>query len=98
MNELSQLKQSALYSWATLELGPYLQRLGALYAAVFALLGGPIAAQTFPPTARPLEWALAASTGALLVVAVAALRIYLGWSYVGARLLTAALEYEETGW
>ena len=26
------------------------------------------------------------------------LRIYLGWSYVGDRLLSAAVEYEETGW
>lgn len=47
---------------------------------------------------QPLEFFLSASTGSLLVVAVAALRIYLAWQYVGDRLLTASLEYEETGW
>ncbi len=47
---------------------------------------------------QPLEFFLSASTGSLLVVAVAALRIYLAWKYVGDRLLTASLEYEETGW
>ena len=83
---------------ATLDLPSYLKRLAVLYAAVFVVLGAPIAAQTFDPWARPMEWFLSASTGALLVVAVASLRIYLGWNYVGARLLTATLEYEETGW
>ena len=47
---------------------------------------------------QPLEFFLSGSTGSLLVVAVAALRIFLGWKYVGDRLLTASLEYEETGW
>ncbi len=41
---------------------------------------------------------MSAALGALLVVAVAVLRIYLGWAYVGDRLLSAAVEYEETGW
>jgi Conserved in the green lineage and diatoms 27 len=47
---------------------------------------------------QPVEFVISASIGALLVVAVAVLRIYLGWSYVGDRLLSAAVEYEETGW
>lgn len=32
------------------------------------------------------------------MVSLAVLRIYLGWSYVGDRLLSAAVAYEETGW
>lgn len=51
-----------------------------------------------PALPQPLEFFLSASTGSLLVVAVAALRIFLAWKYVGDRLLTASLEYEETGW
>lgn len=47
---------------------------------------------------QPVEFVVSASIGALLVVAVAVLRIYLGWAYVGDRLLSAAVEYEETGW
>ena len=45
-----------------------------------------------------MAFALAASTGGLLVVALATLRIYLGWAYVGDRLLSATVAYEETGW
>ena len=47
---------------------------------------------------QPAEFFLSASLGSLTVVAVAVLRIYLGWSYVGDRLLSAAVAYEETGW
>jgi len=47
---------------------------------------------------QPIEFVTSAAIGALLVVAVAVLRIYLGWAYVGDRLLSAAVEYEETGW
>jgi hypothetical protein len=98
VNELEQLKSSSLYSWATLDLSSYIQRLAILFAAVSTLLAGPIAAQTFDPLKEPVPFFLAASTGSLLVVAVAGLRIYLGWKYVADRLMTAALEYEETGW
>lgn len=35
--------------------------------------------------------------GSLVVVAIVVLRIYLGWSYIGDRLMSAAVEYEETG-
>lgn len=98
VNELQQLKDTPLLAWATLDLPQYAQRLLILYGGVFLLLGGPIAAQTFDPLDQPLEFFLSGSTGSLLVVAVAALRIFLGWKYVGDRLLTASLEYEETGW
>ena len=40
---------------------------------------------------QPLEFCLSAGLGSLLVVAVAVLRIYLGWAYVGDRLLSAAV-------
>ena len=44
------------------------------------------------------QFVLSGATGALAVVAVAVIRIYLGWAYVGNRLLSAAVDYEETGW
>lgn len=47
---------------------------------------------------QPAEWMMSGTLGALAVVAAAVVRIYLGWSYVGNRLLSAAVEYEETGW
>ncbi|GIL69293.1 hypothetical protein Vretifemale_230 [Volvox reticuliferus] len=98
VNQLAELKQDPLYSWGALEQGDYVKRLAGVYAFFFAFVGGPIAYQTFEPAEQPLEWFLSGTTGALVVVAVVVIRIYLGWSYVGDRLLSAAVPYEETGW
>jgi hypothetical protein len=98
INELKQLKTSFLYSWGTLDTPEYVKRLALLWSGVFAVVGGPIAFQTFSPMEQPLEFALSASTGSLVVVAIANLRIFLGWKYVSDRLMTATLPYEETGW
>eukprot|EP00884_Botryococcus_braunii_P007181 jgi/Botrbrau1/16464/Bobra.0142s0059.1 len=98
VNELEQLRSGQLYSWATLDLNGYLFRLSLVWGGFFLLIGGPIAYQTFDPFDQPLEFVLSSNVGALLVVLVAILRIYLGWQYVGDRLLSAAIAYEETGW
>ncbi|KAI7999689.1 hypothetical protein LOK49_LG09G02193 [Camellia lanceoleosa] len=47
---------------------------------------------------EPLRFVLAAGTGTLFLVSLIVLRIYLGWSYVGDRLLSAVIPYEESGW
>ena len=94
VNELQQVKEGILFSWATLEGAAFFSRLATVFVFVFALFGGPIAYQTFDPTMQPAQWALAGSLGALLVTTVVTLRIYLGWSYVGERLLSATIEYE----
>ena len=112
---------------ATLSTPSYVKRLGITWLGFFTLIGGPIAYQTFEPSAQvhqlaccfflcqtidegasawycqqlpteethwfaqPIEFVVSAAIGALLVVAVAVLRIYLGWAYVGDRLLSAAV-------
>ena len=47
---------------------------------------------------QPIQFFLSSTMGALLVVVVATTRIWLGWAYVGNRLLSAAVDYEESGW
>ncbi len=47
---------------------------------------------------QPIETILSAAVGGFVVVSAAVLRVYLGYAYVGNRLLTASLDYEETGW
>lgn len=94
VNELKEVKDGILFSWATLEGAAFFTRLATVFAFVFAFLGGPIAYQTFDPVMQPAQWALAGSLGALLVTTVVTLRIYLGWAYVGERLLSATIEYE----
>ncbi|KAG8642689.1 protein CONSERVED IN THE GREEN LINEAGE AND DIATOMS 27, chloroplastic isoform X1 [Manihot esculenta] len=98
VNEYESLKDGALYSWG--ELGPQslFLRLGGLWLVTFTVLGVPIAAASFNPEREPLRFILAAGTGTLLLVSLIVLRIYLGWSYVGDRLLSAVVPYEESGW
>nr|XP_029154059.1 protein CONSERVED IN THE GREEN LINEAGE AND DIATOMS 27, chloroplastic isoform X2 [Arachis hypogaea] len=52
----------------------------------------------FEQRPEPLRFILAAGTGSLFIVSLIVLRIYLGWSYVGDRLLSAVIPYEESGW
>lgn len=98
VNELAALKEATLYSWAQLSAVEFGIRLGALWVFFFLLLGGPIAAASFEPTREPLKFFLAGGAGSLFAVSVLVLRMYLGWSYVGDRLLSAVVPYEETGW
>ncbi|GMH06374.1 hypothetical protein Nepgr_008214 [Nepenthes gracilis] len=98
VNEYSSLKDEALYSWGELSPGSFFLRLGGLWLVAFTILGVPIAAASFNPSKEPLRFALAAGTGTLFLVSLIVLRIYLGWSYVGDRLLSAVIPYEESGW
>jgi hypothetical protein len=96
--ELQQLKNAALYAWATLDEQQYAKRLASIFAFFFLFVGAPIAYQTFDPLVDPAAFALSGAVGSLVVVAAAAARVYLGWRYVGDRLLSAAYPYEESGW
>jgi hypothetical protein len=77
------------------------QQFGSKLLTIFlisSLIGGPIATQTFDPFKQPLEWVLSVGTGGMLLVALTVIRLYTGWAYVGERLLSASIPYEETGW
>ncbi|KAK2657594.1 hypothetical protein Ddye_010646 [Dipteronia dyeriana] len=98
VNEYSSLKDGILYSWGELGPGQFFLRLGGLWLVTLTVLGIPIAAASFDPSREPLRFVLAAGTGTLFIVSLIVLRIYLGWSYVGDRLLSAVIPYEESGW
>lgn len=98
VNEYSSLKDGPLYSWGELSPQSFFIRLGGLWLVTFTVLGVPVAAASFNPSREPLRFVLAAGTGTLFLVSLIVLRIYLGWSYVGDRLLSAVIPYEESGW
>eukprot|EP00238_Polyblepharides_amylifera_P005494 CAMPEP_0196581072 /NCGR_PEP_ID=MMETSP1081-20130531/32266_1 /TAXON_ID=36882 /ORGANISM="Pyramimonas amylifera, Strain CCMP720" /LENGTH=249 /DNA_ID=CAMNT_0041901169 /DNA_START=369 /DNA_END=1118 /DNA_ORIENTATION=+ len=98
VNELRELQQASLYSWGELPTPLYARNLGLLWLGFFTLLGAPIAGQTYPMDTQFLQFFLAGGCGGFVPVVLATLRIYLGWEYVGNRLLSAVVEYEETGW
>ena len=73
--------------------------IASCYSAGCLLCQQPIFRQlVLAANPQPSEFLLSGALGAGFVVALAVLRIYLGWSYVGDRLLSAAVPYEETGW
>eukprot|EP01024_Parvocaulis_polyphysoides_P032052 TRINITY_DN28807_c0_g1_i4.p3 TRINITY_DN28807_c0_g1~~TRINITY_DN28807_c0_g1_i4.p3 ORF type:complete len:318 (-),score=11.01 TRINITY_DN28807_c0_g1_i4:250-1122(-) len=98
MYELKSLQEMMMFNWATLPLGKFVQRLAIVYLGFFAFVGLPISAFTFDPVNEPVQFFSSASVGCLFIVIVTVLRLYLGWAHVGNRLLSATVEYEETGW
>ncbi|KAG6469465.1 uncharacterized protein ycf36-like [Zingiber officinale] len=97
VNEYQALSTSFPFSWAAADLRLYSSRL-AVTGGLFALLVGlPVSAFGTRSLSDP-RCALGAASAGLLAVTLAVLRMYLGWAYVGNRLLSATVEYEETGW
>jgi len=96
--ELKRLSDQFLFSWAALPLDDYLKRFGIVWALSFFLLAAPISSASFDPATKPLDFFLCALAGSSLLPSFLLLRVYLGWSYVSKRLLSAKVYYEETGW
>jgi hypothetical protein len=97
VNEYEQLKESWLFSWATLDWSHYGRKLAWL-AFWIGLLVCPIAAASFPPRQFPLGFALASSMGTMTIVALLVMRLLLGWYYIRDRLQSENIVYEESGW
>ncbi|VEU42451.1 unnamed protein product [Pseudo-nitzschia multistriata] len=100
VNEYLDMKRAPLFGWGSNEVGlqGLLIRLGISYAAIFALVCYPIAGATFTQDGYLLQKIAAANVGALGFEIALLVRIYSGWGYVGSRLQSKVIEYEETGW
>lgn len=98
INELQQLKEDLLYSWGSLDSQDYIIRLAGIAVFFGGFVGGPIASQSWAFDKHPAEWLISVAVGSLIIVALVVIRIFLGWSYVSDRLLSATYPYEETGW
>ncbi|KAM3299552.1 hypothetical protein ACQJBY_040845 [Aegilops geniculata] len=100
VNEYEALAASQPFSWAAGDLRLYCSRLAFTGAAFALFVGLPVAAFGGRGGAGgdALHLALGATGSGILAVTLAVVRMYLGWAYVGNRLLSATVEYEETGW
>jgi len=100
VNEYLELLRLPFFGWASEESGNkgLLIRLVAVYAVVFAAVCYPISGATFTQEGYLLQKIAASNVGALLLLLVLMVRLYSGWGYVGARLRSKYIEYEETGW
>eukprot|EP00850_Spirogloea_muscicola_P017269 SM000146S00989 [mRNA] locus=s146:302266:304349:- [translate_table: standard] len=97
-NEYRALLDTFLFPWATAGPLGFSLRLLTLGAVFSTIVGWPVAAVTFSSQEEVWQCYLGALAAGQVVVTVVALRLYLGWAYIGNRLFSATVEYEETGW
>ncbi|KAI3792767.1 hypothetical protein L2E82_06657 [Cichorium intybus] len=99
INEYQSLCTSSPFSWASGDFVEYCSRLLATGAGFAMFVGLPVSWYGSVGVGwEPIQRILGALCSGILVVTLAVVRMYLGWAYVGNRLLSATVEYEETGW
>ncbi|KAK6129536.1 hypothetical protein DH2020_036721 [Rehmannia glutinosa] len=99
INEYQALSNSFPFSWASGDIVEYCSRLFVTGACFALFVGLPVCwFGSVGPKSEPIRLVLGAASSGLFVVILAVVRMYLGWAYVGNRLLSATVEYEETGW
>ena len=100
VNEYLDLLRAPLFGWASEETGTngLLLRLGVVYLVTFAAVCYPISGATFTQDGFELQKMAASNIGALFLTILLVIRLYSGWGYVGSRLNSKVIEYEETGW
>ena len=97
-SQYEELRDGALTSWPGLGVGPYVRRVLALFMFFYVVIAYPIACGSYDPNTQFVEACVSACVGASGATAAMTLSAYNGWSYVRDRLLSATVEYEETGW
>lgn len=99
-NEYLNLIQQPTFGWASQDSGDVglVIRLAVLYGALFGLVCYPISGATYVNEGYLLQKLTSSNVGAMSVVLVMVLRLYSGWGYIGSRLQSKVIEYEETGW
>jgi len=99
-NEYLDLISAPLFDWADENSGSkgLLLRLGALYTVCFGAVCWPISGATFTGDGFLWHKFCASNVGALGVILFLLIRLYTGWGYIGSRLTSKTIEYEETGW
>jgi hypothetical protein len=97
VNEYQQLTNSWFFRWVTFSFRTYIEKL-CLVWGISQLIVIPISSVSFPPQKASLAFMIADFLGGSFFVTLALIRLYLGWSYVGNRLNSEKIVYEESGW
>jgi hypothetical protein len=92
VNEYRSLMETWLFSWATDDVQSYGVKLALVGLAFAVLVGWPVTAMSFNPEKELMKCSMGALCGGILASTMAALRLYLGWAYVGNRLFSATVE------
>lgn len=95
--EYQELKESWFFGWAARDWRGYLTPMAWILVSSL-LVTGPVAAASFPPGKYPLKCFLSGAAGAGFLLGLVLLQLYLGWRYIGSRLSSVTIDYEESGW
>jgi hypothetical protein len=100
VNEYLDVTSQPMFGWASTESGSMglFIRLTILYGVIFASVCYPISGASFTQEGYEVQKLASSNVGALLFIFFILLRLYSGWDYIGARLASKVVEYEETGW
>ena len=97
IHEYEELKASWFFSLPTLNVPVYWRKL--LWVCCWGwLLVGPFAWSSFPPQKYLGRFLLSGSLAVGVILALVISRLYLGWLYIGGRLKSETIFYEESGW
>ncbi len=96
LNEYFALKDSSLFSWSISSNRSFIVGLIVFFSSLFILFS--LFVFIVVGTQFFLNFLLLNLSCCNLVIFIVFIRLYLGWSYVVKRLLSATIFYEESGW
>nr|YP_009397461.1 hypothetical protein [Dasyclonium flaccidum]ARW66647.1 hypothetical protein [Dasyclonium flaccidum] len=97
LNEYLILKKSWLFSWSTYKVTQYIKIITFVSSMLF-IFNGLWIIYLFIHSSNLLKLLVLDLLICDLILCFLFIRIYLGWSYVIKRLLSATIFYEESGW
>nr|YP_009296568.1 hypothetical protein Apop_018 [Apophlaea sinclairii]AOM65708.1 hypothetical protein Apop_018 [Apophlaea sinclairii] len=96
-NEYENFKKSCFFSWPTSNLFTFISNLLMLWF-ISGILIIPVINNTFLIPLKPQKAILVDVIFSSLILIISLARLYLGWSYIMHRLISAIVFYEESGW
>lgn len=97
INEYASLKQSCFFAWSTFNASYYVMSIWIIFSVLFVICL-PVSFSLVSTKQNLVEVFILNSilvTGFILAIFT---RLYLGWSYIVKRLVSASVFYEESGW
>nr|YP_009390105.1 photosystem I assembly protein Ycf36 [Sheathia arcuata]ART65468.1 photosystem I assembly protein Ycf36 [Sheathia arcuata] len=99
LNEYAQLKQLILFNWSTKPIHSFIKKLLAIFLLLIiinSIISIIITQNKY--ILLNLSNIYYSAIFATLTIKLIIIRLYLGWSYILKRLLSATVFYEESGW
>ena len=97
VNEYEELQSSGFFGWAKLAPAKYITKL--VWVGIWSsILIAPLAEASFSIAKFPIQFGICTIGGCTIFIALAVVRLYVGWNHVRSRLNSETVFYEESGW